>query len=62
MARLFGLACPFVANLAALWPPLPMPALGLPTVVAGVASAMLLPETKREDLPQSMEEARKIRK
>ena len=62
MARLFGLVCPFVTNLASIWPPLPMLALGLPTILAGLASAALLPETKREDLPQNMEEARRIRK
>ena len=61
LAKIFGLLCPFVSSLASVWSPLPMLVLGVPTMLAGLASALLLPETKKEDLPQSMREAREIR-
>ena len=61
VARVFGLVCPFVANLAVLWPPLPMVVLGVPTLLAGVAAWLTLPETRKSDLPQTMEEAKRIK-
>ncbi len=57
LARVFGLVCPFVANLAVFWKPLPMLVLGLPALVASVLSLLVLPETSAESLPQDMEEA-----
>ena len=57
VARVFGLACPFVANLAMLWKPLPMLTLGLPAMVAGILAFLVLPETSAQSLPQNMEEA-----
>ena len=56
VARIFGLVCPFVANLALFWKPLPMLVLGLPSLLAGF-SAYFLPETKGKELPQNMKDA-----
>ena len=37
VSRVIGLGCPFVANLAVYWKPLPMVLLGTPTLlVAGI--------------------------
>ncbi len=60
-ARLFGLVCPFVSNLASLWPPLPMVVLGLPAIAAGALAFAFLPETFGAALPQNMDEARYLR-
>lgn len=59
-ARVFGLACPYVANLSALWQPLPMLLLGLPALAAGVLSLLVLPETSNRHLPQGMADALKL--
>ena len=58
VARIFGLVCPFVANLAIFWKPLPMLVLGLPSLLAAF-SAYFLPETKGKELPQNMKDAPK---
>ncbi len=60
LARLFGLVCPFVADLAVFWKPLPMLVLGLPAVLAGFLILALLPETSNTNLPQNMEEGFKL--
>jgi len=60
VARLFGLACPFVADLAPLWRPLPMLTLGAPAAIAATLVAIVLPETSKVDLPQSMKEGFKL--
>ena len=58
VARIFGLVCPFVANLALIWKPLPMVVLGLPSLLAAF-SAYFLPETKGKELPQNMKDSSK---
>ena len=55
VARIFGLFCPFVANLAQFWTPLPMLVLGLPCLLAG-SLAVFIPETKGKQLPQNMKD------
>ena len=56
VARIFGLVCPFVANLALFWKPLPMLVLGLPSLLAALF-VYFLPETKGKELPQNMKDA-----
>ncbi len=46
----------FVPELALLWPPLPMLALGLPAIASAILS-LSLPETVGRPLPQTLEEA-----
>ena len=58
ISRIFGLVCPFVANLAQFWPPLPMLVLGLPSLLAG-SLAFSIPETKGKELPQNMKDTQK---
>ena len=62
VARLFGLACPFISNLAAYWKPLPMVMLGVPTFIVGVVVFLLLPETAGKDLPQNLEDGIELNK
>ncbi len=57
VARVAGLACPYVGTLAAFWRPLPMLVLGLPALAAGALAFLVLPETSEQSLPQDMEEA-----
>ena len=56
VARIFGLVCPFVANLALFWKPLPMLVLGVPSLIAAF-STYFLPETSGKELPQTMKDA-----
>ncbi len=56
-ARVFGLACPFVSNLAVLWAPLPMLLLGLPALASGALALAFLPETFQKPMPQNIREA-----
>jgi len=60
VARVFGLVCPFVSNLAVFWEPLPMVALGAPAAIAGILSLVVLPETSNRELPQSMVDASRM--
>ncbi len=60
LARLFGLVCPFVSNLAVYWKPLPMVVLGLPAILFGTLAFLFLPETFGRSLPQNMQEAMEI--
>ncbi len=62
LARLFGLVCPFVSNLAVYWQPLPMVVLGLPALAFGTLSLLFLPETFGRPLPQNIDEAMEINK
>lgn len=59
-ARVFGLFCPFVSNLAVYWKPLPMVLLGLPALIFGTLSFIFLPETFGQALPQNMAEAMEL--
>ena len=59
VSRIFTLCVPFVGSLAAYWKPLPMVALGIPTVLAGVL-ALVLPETSGKDLPQTIYESDQV--
>ena len=54
-ARLFGLGCPFMGNLAVYWKPLPMVLLGAPTLAVALLMTKL-PETANKDLPQDFED------
>ena len=54
VARLFGIVCPFVANLAIFWKPLPMLALGIPSLMSAFLVMTFLPETAGKELPQNM--------
>ena len=54
-ARIFGLLCPFIANLSVYWGPLPMLVLGLPCLVGGTL-CYFIPETKNKELPQNMKD------
>ena len=54
-ARIFGLLCPFIANLSIYWGPLPMLVLGLPCLVAG-SLCYFIPETRNKELPQNMKD------
>ena len=56
VARVFGLLCPFVSNLAIYWGPLPMLVLALPCLVGGLLAFIFLPETKGKELPQNMKD------
>jgi len=60
-ARLFGLGCPFVGNLAVYWKPLPMVLLGAPTIVVALLMTRL-PETANKDLPQDFEDGAALNK
>jgi OCT family organic cation transporter-like MFS transporter 4/5 len=53
IARVFGLVCPYVANLSVYWKPLPMLVLGIPALVATLL-VMMLPDTTEKGLPQNM--------
>lgn len=46
----------FVSELAVIWGPLPMIALGTPAILAGL-TALNLPETKGLALPETLDEA-----
>ncbi len=59
ISRAFTLCVPFVGSLAIYWTPLPMVALGIPTVLAGIL-ALVLPETAGKDLPQTIQEADQV--
>ena len=59
ISRLFTLCVPFIGSMAYYWQPLPMVALGVPTVLAGIL-ALALPETSGRDLPQTIYEANQI--
>ena len=59
ISRAFTLCVPFVGSLAIYWAPLPMVALGIPTVLAGIL-ALVLPETSGKDLPQTIQEADQV--
>lgn len=61
MARIFGLACPFVSSLSIYWRPLPMILLGTPSFVAAILVLRFLPEAKDTALPQNLLEARKFK-
>ena len=60
-ARIFGLGCPFVSNLAVYWKPLPMVLLGAPTLVVALLMTRL-PETAKKDLPQDFEDGAALNK
>jgi len=60
VARVVGLVCPFVSNLAVFWEPLPMVALGATAAIAGFLSLIILPETSKQGLPQNMAEAGRL--
>lgn len=62
VARLFGIVCPFVANLAVIWKPLPMVALGIPSLIAAFLITTFLPETAGKELPQNMAEGIELNK
>ena len=51
VSRLFGLASPFVAQLANYWKPLPMTLLGVLSILSTM-SVYFLPDTKNQSLPQ----------
>jgi hypothetical protein len=59
ISRAFTLCVPFVSSLAIYWAPLPMVALGIPTILAGIL-ALVLPETAGKDLPQTIQEADQV--
>ena len=61
VARIFGLICPFVSNLAVYWKPLPMVLLGTPSFLSAFLTLMYLPETKDKALPQNLVDARKFK-
>ena len=56
IARVFGLAAPFIGSLAKIWQPLPLFALGVPICIAGILAGFL-PETKGTTLPQTLTQA-----
>eukprot|EP00095_Tigriopus_kingsejongensis_P007773 maker-scaffold154_size301342-snap-gene-2.22 protein:Tk07773 transcript:maker-scaffold154_size301342-snap-gene-2.22-mRNA-1 annotation:"hypothetical protein BRAFLDRAFT_225757" len=56
VARIFGMTSSFVPELAVIWKPLPMLAMGIPSIAAGL-STLLLPETTGMALPETLEEA-----
>ena len=62
VARFFGIVCPFVANLAVIWKPLPMVALGIPSLISAFLVMTFLPETMGKELPQSMVEGIELNK
>ena len=62
IARVFGIVCPFVANLAVFWKPLPMVALGIPSLIAAGLIITFLPETAGKELPQNMAEGIELNK
>ena len=57
VARACGMMVPFISNLGALWPPLPMVVLGAPFLVLSVLIWLTLPEITDRELPQTTEEA-----
>ena len=58
-ASIFGMIAPFVSKLAAIWNPLPMLFLGVPSIAIALL-VYFLPETKHAHLPQTMTEAEYI--
>lgn len=62
LARVFGIVCPFVANLAIIWKPLPMVVLGVPSLIAAFLITTFLPETTGKELPQNMAEGIELNK
>ena len=59
IARIFGLAVPFVKSLDMYWSPLPLLTLGVPSIVGGLL-VYFLPETKDKALPENMKQAQKL--
>jgi hypothetical protein len=56
IARIFGLACPYVSKLSVYWKPLPMLVLETPALVASVL-IMMLPDTTKKGLLQNTAQA-----
>ena len=52
VARVLGMAAPFVERLGSLWGPLPFIVLGIPAIASGLLS-MTLPETQGRGLPET---------
>ena len=52
VARIFGMAAPFIAQLNKIWAPLPMLVLGVPALLCGWL-AVKLPETAGKDLTEN---------
>ena len=55
-ARIFCACAPFLSPLAKYWQPLPMLIVGVPIILSGLL-ALRLPETYKEDLPQTVKKA-----
>ena len=53
IAKILGLVCPYVANLATIWKPLPMLLMGIPSLFAAFL-VFFIPETSRTELPQNV--------
>ena len=61
VSRIFCACAPFLNPLAKIWQPLPMLVIGIPIILSGLLASRL-PETYKEDLPQTMKGAIELEK
>ncbi|XP_071963436.1 organic cation transporter protein-like [Antedon mediterranea] len=60
-ARVGGILAPIILEIGKLWPPLPLMIFSLMSISAGLLS-LLLPETLKKDLPETLEEGEQFGK
>ena len=59
ISRVFCACAPYLKPLAKIYQPLPMLVIGVPILISG-ALVLMLPDTYREELPQTMQNAQEL--